>query len=43
MTGETDVSTSIYIYTEHNGSIIENRVDIPAFKNEVTTVWYTNN
>ena len=38
MAGETDIETSVFVYTEKEGDIIENEVEIPVFKNEVTQV-----
>lgn len=41
--GETDVHTSIHLYTENeSGAIKENLVDIPIFTNEVTKIWNIN-
>jgi len=42
MTGETDIETNVFVYTEKNGGIIENLVYIPVFKDEVSKVWKNN-
>lgn len=38
LSGEADVPTSLFVYTEDNGRIIENLIEIPAFENEVIKV-----
>ncbi len=37
--GKTDVATSVFVYTEHQGNIIEMLVEIPEFENETTRIF----
>lgn len=36
MTGETDIQTSVYVYTEVDNAIIEKLIEIPPFKSEIS-------
>lgn len=39
MTGETDIPTSIYVYMDNGDKIVEKKVTIPAFQNELSHVF----
>ena len=36
MTGDTDVPTSVFVYTDNGKMINEDLVEIPVFQNEVS-------
>jgi len=38
MSGKTDSPTSIFVYVQNNGKVIEKQIDIPAFENKLTKV-----